>query len=242
MWTIYIKEINSFLNSLIAYMVIGVFLIGIGLLTWVFPESSVLDYGYASLETLFGLGPYVFMFLIPAITMKSFAEERRTGTLELLFTRPFSEWQIVGGKFSACYSIVLLSLIPTLVYYWSLYQLGNPKGNLDTPGILGSYIGLLLLGGVFTAIGILASSLTANQIVAFILAVFFSFFFYTGFESLAGIDVWGSGSVILQKIGIIYHYNSLSKGLLDSRDVIYFISVMFLFLLVTNLVLNSRKW
>ncbi len=242
MVTIYLKELNSFLNSLIAYVVIGVFLTGIGLLTWVFPESSVLDYGYASLETLFGLGPYVFMFLIPAITMKSFAEEKRTGTIEILFTRPFTEWQIVGGKFLAGFTLVLFSLIPTFVYYWSIYQLGNPVGNLDTPGIIGSYIGLLLLGGVFTAIGIFSSSMTANQIVAFILSVFLSFILYTGFESMAAINVWGDFSLILQKIGIIFHYNSLSKGLIDSRDIVYFLSVTGLFLLITNLVLNSRKW
>lgn len=242
MLTIYLKEINSFLNSLIAYVVIGVFLTGIGLLTWVFPETSVLEYGYASLETLFGLGPYVFMFLIPAITMKSFAEEKRTGTIELLFTRPFSEWQIIGGKYLAGFTLVVFSLIPTLIYFWSISQLGNPKGNLDAPGIIGSYIGLMLLGGVFTAIGILSSSLTSNQIVSFILAVFLSFIFYSGFESMAAIDVWGSMSLVLQKIGMIYHYNSLSKGLLDSRDVIYFLSMIFFMLLLTNLILSSRKW
>ncbi len=241
MWTIYQKEINSFLNSLIAYVVIGVFLTGIGLLTWVF-ESNVLDYGYASLETLFTLGPYVFMFLIPAITMKAFAEEKKTGTIELLFTQPFTDWQVIMGKYLASFTLVFLAIIPTFVYYYSVYQLGNPAGNLDTPGIIGSYIGLLLLGGVFAAVGIFASSITSNQIVSFILAVFLSYLFYGGLESIAAVDIWGQFSLVIQKLGILFHYNSLSKGLLDSRDIIYFISLIASTLLLTNLILNSRKW
>jgi len=241
MWTIYKKEINSFLNSLIAYVVIGVFLTGIGLLTWVF-QSNVLDYGYASLETLFALGPYVFMFLIPAITMKSFAEEKKTGTIELLFTQPFTDWQVILGKYLASFTLVFFAIVPTLVYYYSVYQLGNPVGNLDTPGIMGSYVGLLLLGGVFAAIGILSSSITGNQIISFILAVFLSYIIYSGLDSIAAVNVWGEFALTLQKIGILYHYSSLSKGLLDSRDVIYFISVITVVLLLTNLKLNSRKW
>lgn len=241
MWTIYQKEINSFLNSLIAYVVIGVFLTGIGLLTWVF-ESNVLDYGYASLETLFTLGPYVFMFLIPAITMKAFAEEKKTGTIELLFTQPFTDWQVIMGKYLASFTLVLLAIIPTLVYYYSVYQLGNPVGNLDTPGIIGSYIGLLLLGGVFAAVGIFSSSITNNQIVSFILAVFLSYLLYGGLESIAAVDIWGRFSLFIQQLGILFHYNSLSKGLLDSRDIIYFLSVIASTLLLTNLILNSRKW
>ncbi|MEL7146048.1 MAG: gliding motility-associated ABC transporter permease subunit GldF [Bacteroidota bacterium] len=241
MWTIYHKEINSFLNSLIAYVVIGVFLTGIGLLTWVF-ESNVLDYGFASLETLFALGPYMFMFLVPAITMKAFAEEKKTGTIELLFTRPFSDWQVIMGKYLASFTLVFFAVLPTLVYYYSVYQLGNPVGNLDTPGIIGSYIGLLLLGGVFAAIGVLSSGLTNNQIVAFIVAVSLSYLFYGGLESIAALNVWGDSSLVIQKFGIIYHYNSLSKGLLDSRDIIYFLSVIAVLLLLTNLKLNSRKW
>ncbi len=241
MWTIYQKEINSFLNSLIAYVVIGVFLTGIGLLTWVF-ESNVLDYGYASLETLFALGPYVFMFLIPAITMKSFAEEKKGGTIELLFTQPFSDWQVILGKYLASFTLVFFAIVPTLVYYYSVYQLGNPIGNLDTPGIMGSYVGLALLGGVFAALGIFASSITSNQIISFILAVFLSYLIYGGLESIAAINIWGEFSLLIQKTGILYHYNSLSKGLLDSRDIVYFLSVITIVLLLTNLILNSRKW
>jgi len=145
MWAIYRKEVQQFLNSLIAYVVIGVFLTGIGLLMWVFPETSVIDYGYAQLDTLFSLGPFVCMFLIPAITMRMLAEERKAGTLELLLTRPLSDFQIIFGKYMAAFSLVVFSVLPTLVYYYSVYQLGNPTGNLDTPGIIGSYVGLILL-------------------------------------------------------------------------------------------------
>ena len=242
MVSVFIKEVNLFLNSLIAYIVIGVFLTGIGLLTWVFPDTNVLDYGYASLETLFNLGPYVLMFLIPAITMRMFAEEQKTGTIELLLTRPLTDWDIIIGKFLASWLLVAFSILPTLIYYVSIYQLGNPVGNLDTPGIIGSYIGLILLGGLFASIGIFSSSLTDNQIISFILAVFFCFLFFEGFNSIAAIDVWGTFSLLIEQVGIIYHYNSLSKGLLDFKDLVYFLSVIVLFLVFTFTVIESRKW
>ena len=163
-----IKELNGFLNSFIAYIVISVFLTGIGLLMWVFPDTSVLEYGYADMETLFSLGPYVFMFLIPAITMRMFAEEKRSGTIELLLTKPLTDWQIILGKYFSGWLLVGFALAPTLIYYWSVRQLGDPVGNIDTAGVIGSYIGLILLGGLFTAIGMLSSLFTANQIVSFI--------------------------------------------------------------------------
>lgn len=235
------KEINEFLDSLIAYVVMGIFLIGIGLLMWVFPETNVLDYGYASMETLFSMSPYVFMFLVPAITMKSFAEEKRNGTIELLFTLPFGEMDIIVGKFLAGFLLVLFSLLPTLVYYYSLSYLGNPVGNLDSAGIVGSYIGLILLGGIFAAIGILSSALTGNQIVSFILAAFLCFFFYAGFDSIASINIWSETSFFIKQIGILSHYEVLSKGLIDFRDVIYLLSLTALFLYVTKLVLNIQK-
>ena len=242
MLTIFIKEVNNFLNSLIAYIVIGVFLTSIGLLMWVFPEASILEYGYADMGTLFTMGPYVFMFLVPAITMKMFAEEKRTGTAELLFTRPLTSIDIILGKYFAGFFLVAFSLIPTLLYYYSVYQLGNPVGNLDTPGIIGSYIGLALLGGVFVSIGLLASSITENQVVSFILAVFLCFVLYSGLSSVASIDVWGSFSLVLEQLSILYHYGSLSKGLIDMRDIIYFLSVIVVMLLLTNLILKARKW
>lgn len=239
---IFLKEVNGFLNSLIAYIVLTVFLVGIGLMVWVFPETSVLDYGYADLGTLFNFGPYVLLFLIPAITMRSFAEEKKGGTMELLFTRPLTDWQIILGKYLGSLFLLLLALLPTLLYYYSLYELGNPTGNIDTAGVAGSYVGLFLLGAVFAAIGILASSLTENQIVAFLVALFLCFILYTGFSSLAAIDVWGTWSYIIQQLGIEYHYNALSRGLIDTRNLVYFLSVITLMLSLTKLVLSSRKW
>jgi len=239
---VYKKELNSFLNSTIAYLVISVFLTTIGLLMWVFPETNVMDYGYADMETLFSLGPYVLMFLIPAITMRSFAEEKKSGTMELLFTQPIGGGKIVMGKYLACFTLVIFSIAPSLVYYYSISQLGEPAGNLDSAGITGSYIGLILLGGVFTAIGLFSSSITENQIVAFIVAVFLCFLLYSGFGSIAAIDVWAESSQSIDQLGILYHYSAMSKGMVDSRNLIYFLSIGTSMLLLTNLILLSRKW
>lgn len=237
-----LKEFNSFLNSLIAYVVIGVFLTVIGLLMWVFPETSVLDYGYADMESLFSLGPYVFIFLIPAITMRSFAEEARGGTLELLLTKPLSDWDIILGKFLACFFLVLLSLLPTLIYFFSVRALGNPPGNIDAPGVMGSYIGLILLGAVFSSIGILSSSMTKNQIVSFIVAAFLCYLMFAGFESLSLLNVWSKSSLFIKELGLLYHYDALSRGLIDSRNVIYFGSVMTGMLLLTRIIMGARSW
>ncbi|MFY0599082.1 MAG: gliding motility-associated ABC transporter permease subunit GldF [Cyclobacteriaceae bacterium] len=241
MISIFLKEVNEFLDSLIAYVVIGVFLVGIGLLMWIFPDTNVLDYGYASMEPVFSLGPYVFMFLIPAITMKSFAEEKRNGTLELLYTLPFKEIDVILGKFFAGYFLVFFSVLPTLVYYFSLYQLGNPVGNMDTPGIIGSYFGLLLLGGVFTSIGILSSALTGNQIVSFILSAFLCFLFYAGFDSIASINLWSKWSSFIAYLGIMQHYSSMSRGLIDLIDLAYFIGTTTIILMLTKLILGLKK-
>lgn len=241
MITILRKEVHEFLNSLIAYVVIGIFLIGIGLLMWVFPDTNVMDYGYASMESLFALAPYVFMFLIPAITMKSFAEEKRNGTIELLYTLPFREMDIVLGKFLAGFLLVVFSIAPTIVYYFSLSYLGNPVGNIDTAGVIGSYIGLVLLGGIFTAIGVLSSAFTGNQIVSFILAAFLCFAFYAGFDSVASIDTWSNTSYLIKQIGILAHYESLSKGLIDFSDVVYFLTMIAFALYLTRIVLTLQK-
>ena len=236
------KEFNSFLNSLIAYVVIGVFLTAIGLLMWVFPETSVLEYGYADMETLFALGPYVFIFLIPAITMRTFAEEARGGTLELLLTKTLSDWDIVLGKFFACFFLVILSLLPTVIYYFSVYTLGNPVGNIDSPGVMGSYTGLVLLGAVFCSIGIFSSSLTNNQIVSFILAAFLCYLLFAGFESLSLLNVWSENSLFIKELGLAYHYDALSRGLIDSRNLVYFGSVITVMLLITRVILGARSW
>lgn len=236
------KEFNSFLNSLIAYIVIGVFLTAIGLLMWVFPETSVLEYGYADMETLFSLGPYVFIFLIPAITMRSFAEESKGGTLELLLTKPLSDWDIIMGKFLACFFLFLLSIIPTLIYYFSVYALGNPVGNIDTAGVMGSYIGLVLLGAVFCAIGVFSSSITRNQIVSFIVGAFVCYFLFAGFDSLSLLNVWSEHSLFIRELGLLYHYEALSRGLVDSRNLVYFGSVITVMLLITRIILGARSW
>lgn len=236
------KEFNGFLNSLIAYIVIGVFLTAMGLLTWVFPETSVLEYGYADMFTVFDLGPYVFIFLVPAITMRSFAEEKKAGTMELLLTKPLTDWQIILGKFFACLLLIVLAVAPTLVYYVSVYLLGNPVGNIDTPGVVGSYAGLILLGAVFCAIGIFASSVTSSQIIAFIVGAFLCFFMFTGFESLSLLNVWSEQVLFVKQLGLLYHYESMSKGLIDSRDLIYFGSVTALMLMLTRIMIGSRSW
>jgi ABC-2 type transport system permease protein len=236
------KEFNSFLNSLIAYVVIGVFLIAMGLLMWVFPESSVLEYGYADMETLFTLGPYVFIFLIPAITMRSFAEEKKAGTIELLITKPLSDWEIIAGKFLACFLLVCCALFPTAIYYISVYQLGATPGNIDTPGVIGSYIGLVLLGAVFCSVGILASSLTRNQIVAFVIAAFLCFLLLSGFESLSALHLWSADALVIRQLGLLEHYQSLGRGLIDSRDLVFFGSVILMMLSFTKLTLSIRQW
>jgi ABC-2 type transport system permease protein len=243
MRAIFIKEINTFFSSLIGYIVIGVFLVLMGLVMWVFPDYSILDNNYANLDTLFGIAPMIFMFLIPAVTMRTLAEEKQSGTIELLVTRPVTDWQIVGGKFLACFALVAFALVPTVIYYFSVYRLGAPAGNLDSGGILGSYIGLLFLAASFVAIGVFASSLTNNQIVAFVLATFLCFFVYMAFGFLSRLPVFfGKTDDIVQAIGIEHHYNSMSRGVVDTRDVIYFLSVIALFLAATVLSLGKRKW
>ena len=243
MRSIFYKEINIFFSSLIAYIVIGTFLIVMGLMMWVFPNSSILESEYASLDQLFGMAPLIFMFLIPAIAMRSFAEENQTGTIELLVTRPISEIDIILGKFFACLALVVFALLPTLLYYFTVYQLGSPKGNLDSGAILGSYLGLIALAGVFVAIGIFASSLSKNQIVAFVLATFLCFFFYWAFFFLSKLPIFiGKWDDVIQKIGIDYHYYSISRGIVDTRDLIYFFSVIALFIMLTKFSLARRKW
>ncbi len=243
MLSIFRKEINAFFSSLVGYIVVGIFLVAMGLWLWVFPASSILESGYATLDMLFSMAPMIFLFLIPAITMRSFAEEKQSGTIELLVTRPLSDWQIVGGKFLACLALVGFALLPTLLYYITVYQLGAPKGNLDSGGIAGSYIGLLFLAGAFVAIGIFASALTNNQIVAFVLATFLCFFVYLAFDALSRLPVFfGKTDDIVQAIGIQYHYESMSRGVLDTRDIVYFFSVIAVFMAATVLTLGKRRW
>lgn len=237
------KEINSFLNSLIGYLVIIVFLLINGLFLWVFPlQFNILDFGFASIDNLFMLSPFVFLFLIPAITMRSFADEQKTGTIELLLTKPLPDMQIIIAKYLAGLILVLFALLPTLVYFVSVYKLGLPPGNIDLGGMWGSYLGLLFLGAGFVAIGIFASSLAENQIVAFITAVFLCGFLYIGFEFIYSLSLFGKIDLFIQSLGINAHYTSMSRGVIDSRDILYFGSLIAIFLMLTKIKLESRKW
>lgn len=243
MYALFKKEISNFLNSLIGIMVIVVFLLITGLFLWVFQSDfNIMSFGYANLDSLFILAPWVFLFLVPAVTMRSFAEERRTGTMEMLFTKPLSDWQIVWGKYLAGVALVLLALIPTLVYFFSVYRLSLPVGNVDAGGIWGSYIGLFFLSAAFVSIGLFCSSLTNNQILAFLLSVFLCGFIYIGFDMIYSMALFGSVDLFIQQMGIASHYSSLSRGVIDTRDILYFLSVIILFLSMTKLVLSSRKW
>lgn len=243
MWTLYKKELRGFFSSLTGYLTIAVFLVLTGLSLWVFrSDFNILDYGYASLDGLFLIGPFLYLFLIPAITMRSLAEERRTGTIEYLLTRPLGDWTVVFAKFLAAWTLVAISLLPTLVAYFTVYALGDPVGNIDTGSVMGSYLGLLLLGGAFSAIGVFCSSLTSNQIVSFILAALLCAVAYLGFESIYNMGLLGKADLVVRELGVMYHYESISRGVVDTRDVLYFLSLMALFLLATRMVLQSRLW
>jgi ABC-2 type transport system permease protein len=243
MIALYLKEIRTFLSSITGYVVILVFLISTGLFLWFFPsDMNILDYGYASLDGLFIVAPMVFLFLVPAVTMRSFSEEKKSCTIELLFSRPLTDMQIITAKFLAAVTLVLFSLIPTLVYFFSVYKLGFPPGNLDVGSIWGSYIGLLFLGAAFASVGVFASSLTDNQVISFILAILLSAFLYMGFEFIYSLDLFGNIDLFIRSLGMSAHYSSISRGVVDTRDIIYFLSVILLFLFLTNFALSKRKW
>jgi ABC-2 type transport system permease protein len=243
MLTLLKKEIRSFLSSLIGYITITVFLLVISLFMWVLQmDSNVLDNGFATIDPLFIIAPWVFLFLIPAITMRSFADEKKGGTIEFLLTRPLTDLQIILAKFFAGFLLVLFSLLPTLIYYYSVHQLGSPVGNIDTGGMWGSYIGLLFLGAAFVSIGIFASAITDNQVVSFILALFLCFFTYIGFDYMGSFDLFGKIDNVILALGINHHYISMSRGVIDTRDMLYFFSLIALFILATRTVLESRKW
>ncbi|MEZ4738159.1 MAG: gliding motility-associated ABC transporter permease subunit GldF [Flavobacteriales bacterium] len=236
-----LKEVRGFLGSLIGQVVVVVFLLLTGLFLWVFP-NNILDTGYADLAPLFFIAPWVFLFLVPAVTMRSFSEERRTGTIEMLLTKPITELQLVLAKYLAAVILVIFALLPTLIYWYSLHELAIPRGNLDTGGIIGSYIGLLFLASCFAAIGVFASSITENQVVAFMIAVFLCFFLYLGFDLIASFDAFGALESPIKGIGIQDHYASLSRGVVDLRDILYFLGTISVFLLLTRTALQSRRW
>jgi ABC-2 type transport system permease protein len=244
MLTLLYKEIRGFFSSLTGYVVIIVFLLANSFFMWLIPSEdlNILDRGYADLGTLFTLAPWIFLFLIPAITMRMFADEKKSGTIELLLTRPLSDMQIILAKYFASIVLVVLSLLPTLVFFWSVYQLGIPKGNIDMGGTWGSFIGLFFLASIYVAIGIFSSSITENQIVAFVFSAILCFIVYIGFESVSKVMATGKFESFFIYLGINEHYQSMSRGVLDIRDIAYFISAATIFILATRTVLQQRKW
>ena len=242
MLAIYKRELSSFFASIIGYIVILVFLIVTGLILWVFPGTlNILEYRYANINGLFMIAPFVFLFLIPAVTMRSFADEKRSGTFELISTKPMSALQIVLGKFFADCTIVLLALLPTVIFYFTVYSLGSPVGNIDSGAVWGSYAGLFLLGMSFVAIGVFSSSLTDNQIVAFVISALICAFMYIGFELIYSMRIFGDMSLFVKALGMQAHFASLSRGVIDTRDLVYFLSIIFVFILFTKVSIERRK-
>ena len=239
MWSVCKKELRQFFSSLTGYIAIIVFLLANGVMLFVF-ENNILDFGYATLDRFFQLAPWILLLLIPAITMRSFAEEFKTGTFEILQTRPLSRWQIVLGKYFGSLIVVIIALLPTIIYYISVQQLSSGEG-IDTGATIGSYIGLVFLASVFTAIGICSSSFTNNAVIAFIISLVACALFYYGFSAISLMpSLRGSADYYLEMIGIDFHYRSISRGVVDTRDMIYFISVNFLFLAISNRNLLKR--
>jgi ABC-2 type transport system permease protein len=243
MFAIFRKEVSGFFSGLTGYIVIIVFLLINSLFMWVFPgEWNVFDNGVAGLDTLFLLSPWIFMFLVPAVTMRMIAEEKRLGTIELLYSKPVTEREIVWGKYLASVVLVLLALLPCLVWYKSVSLLGQPIGNLDRGGTWGAFIGLFFLAAVYASAGLLASSLTDNQVIAFIIAVLICFFLLMGFDSFAYLPGLRKIDEVIINLGVNEHYKSLSRGVIDLRDVVYFVAVTGILNETTRLVLLSRKW
>jgi ABC-2 type transport system permease protein len=243
MFAIFRKEISGFFNSLTGYFVIIVFLLINSLFMWIFPgEWNIFDSGYAGLDTLFFLSPWVFLFLVPAVTMRMIAEEKRLGTIELLYSRPITERGIVYGKYLASVALVLLALLPCIVFYISVYLLGEVPGNLDKGGTLGAFTGLFFLASVYSSVGVFASSVTDNQVIAFIIGVLICFILFIGFDSFAYLPGLKKLDEFVIRLGINEHYKSISRGVLDIEDAAYFISVAAIMNEATRLVLISRKW
>lgn len=233
------KELFSFLASPIGYVAIGVFLIVNGLFLWILKNDfNILQAGFADLNSFFYLIPWVFLMLIPAVTMKMIADEYRLGTMEVLLSKPITTWQLIFGKYIAALILILISLAFTLVYIISIYYLANPIGNIDLGVIIGSYLGLLFLASAYISIGLYTSSLSQNQLIAFILGMLLSYFLFYGFEFIA--EILSIENINIQTFGLFYHFKSISKGVIDSRDIIYFISVTFFFLYLTKINISDE--
>lgn len=241
MWAIALKEFRGFFSSLTGYVAGVVFLVLTGLILWVLPGSgNLLDTGQASLSALFNTAPWLFLFLVPAITMRMVAEERRSGTLELLLSRPVDEFQIILAKYIASLALIFVTLLPTLVYFLSAYLLGSPRGSIDSGATWGSYVGLLLLAGTYAAIGLFSSSLTPNSIVAFVLGALFCLGWFIGFENIALLPFFKGHEHTVTALGIQEHYLSIRRGVLDSRDLLYFVSVIAVSLTSAHAALSNK--
>ena len=234
------KEWHQFFSSLAGYITLVLFLLINALYLFILKDSNIFDFGYATLINFFELAPWIFIFLIPALSMRSFADEFRSGTFETLQTRPLTSWQIVGGKFLAIVVVILFALLPTLLYVFTIHSL-SASGGIDSGGIIGAYIGLFLLASVFAAISIWCSSLTSNAVIAFLLSAFACLVLYFGFSAISTLPVFsGNADYYIEMLGIDFHYESISRGVLDTRDVIYFFSVIFLFLFATQKNLHRK--
>jgi ABC-2 type transport system permease protein len=242
MYAIFLKEIRSFLGSLIGYIVMGVFLLLSGLFTWFIEGNNVFDLGMAGLPTLFGLAPYMLIFLVSAVTMRSLSEEKRLGTLETLTTRPVSDLGIIMGKYLAAVALIAISLIPTLFYAYSVAQLATPAGNIDYGALWGSYFGLILLSACYASIGLFASSTTDNQIVSLIISMVLSLFFFEVLSLMGDIEWLDRIGKSLEWFSLNFHYESISRGVLDTRDLLFFGSFAALFIALTKTQFESRKW
>jgi len=239
MWSICKKEINQFFSNLIGYIAIILFLLINGVFLFLLKGSNIFDFGYASLDQFFDLAPWVLIFLVPAVSMRSLSEEYRTGTFEILQTRPLTNWQIVLGKYFSILLILIFVIIPTLIYVYTIKSLST--AGIDSGGITGSYIGLFMLSAVFAAISLCCSSLTSNAVVAFLVSAFACVILYYGFSALSKLGVFqGNADYYLEMLGINFHYQSISRGVVDSRDMIYFLSLIFLFLMITVKSLRKR--
>lgn len=242
MWVIFKKEIRSFLGSFIAYIVIGVFLVLTGLFLWMIKGNNVFDLGIASLQVMFEIAPYILIFLVSAITMKSISDEKRLGTLEILTTKPITDTSIILGKFFASVALITVAILPTLFYFYAVYQLASPVGNVDIGATIGSYFGLILLSACYASIGMFSSSLTDNQIVALITSMVMNFFFFGVLNMLGDISWLNVIGKSLEWFGLEFHYDSISRGLVDTRDIVYFLGFILVFLGLTKIVFESRKW
>ena len=233
MWSIYKKELQQFFSNLTGYIAIILFLLVNGLFLFVLKDSNIFDFGYASLDKFFELAPWVLLFLVPAITMRSLSEEFKTGTFELLQTRPLTKWQIVLGKYLSILAVLLIVIVPTFIYIITIRSL-SAGGGIDTGGITGSYIGLFLLAAVFAAISLCCSGFTSNAVVSFLVSAFVCLILFFGFHALSRLPFFANGpDYYIEMLGIDFHYHSISRGVLDSRDLVYFASIIFLFLSIT---------